>query len=93
MIEVSYSVDNTHIKNSYMLKTRKIIREETIRIMDERKKKGYNVSRSIDSYVREWIGHNRLYKLGICKDRTRDADLEENVNLFKNLVWLILGGI
>jgi len=93
MIEASYSVDNTHIKNSYMVKTRKIIREETIRIMNERKSKGYDVSRSINSYAREWRGHNRLYRMGICRDRTKDADLEENTNLFINLVWLILGGI
>lgn len=93
MIEVSYSIDNTHIKNSYLIKTRKIIKEETIKIMAEREAKGYNVSRTINSYVREWIGHNRLYRWGICKERTRDVDLEENTNLFKDLVWLILGGI
>ena len=69
------------------------IREEVEEIVDYRKITKRPVTRSINSYVREWRGHNRLYKWGIARSHTRDVDLNENNNIIEELLWLILGGI
>lgn len=31
--------------------------------------------KSINNMIFEWCAHNLLYNLGICKDRTKDVDL------------------
>ena len=100
MIEPSYSKDNTHVKNSYMLTTKKAIRDEVDWIIIGRKARKLPVTRSANSYVREWRGHNRLYKRGILPSHTKEVDLEEYIGfigkvkgLFLSVVWLILGGI
>lgn len=100
MIEPSYSKDNTHVRNSYMLTTKKAIRDEVDWIIIGRKARKLPVTRSANSYVREWRGHNRLYKLGLYKSHTKDVDLEEYIKakdkilgIFKAIIWLILGGI
>lgn len=92
-MEVNYSQNNTQVKNSYLLSTTKAIREEVEEIVDYRKMTKRPVTRSINSYVREWRGHNRLYKWGIARSHTRDVDLNENNNIIEELLWLILGGI
>jgi len=92
-MEVNYSQNNTQVKNSYLLSTTNAIREEVEEIVDYRKMTKRPVTRSINSYVREWRGHNRLYKWGLFKNHTRDVDLNENNNIIEELLWLILGGI
>ena len=100
MIEPSYSKDNTHVKNSYMLTTKKAIREEVDWIILCRKARKLPVTRSANSYVREWRGHNRLYNKGLFKSHTKEVDLEERITIkdkikgiFMDLIWLIIGGI
>ena len=93
MIDPSYNKYNTHVKNSYMLTTKKAIRVEVEWIIQARKMRKLPVTRSVNSYIREWRGHNKLYKLGLFKSRTKDVDLEENQNILLKIVWLILGGI
>lgn len=92
-MEVNYSQNNTQVKNSYLLSTKNAIREEVEEIVDYRKITKRPVTRSINSYVREWRGHNRLYKWGIARSHTRDVDLNENNNIIEELLWLILGGV
>lgn len=92
-MEVSYSPYNTKVLNSYLLTTKKAIREEVQWIKENREARGYIVSRTTNSYVREWKGHNRLYKWNILRNHTKDVDLDENMSLFWEIVWIILGGI
>ena len=100
MIEPSYSKNNTHVKNSYMLTTKKAIREEVDWIILCRIARKFPVTRSVNSYVREWRGHNRLYNKGLFRSHTKEVDLEEYVGvigkikcLFLSIVWFVLGGI
>ena len=60
------------------------------------------VTRTLNSYVREWKAHNRLYYWNINKDNkwskeivehAKDCDLEENQSKFWAIVYLILGGV
>ena len=89
-MNIDYSESNTHVKDSYQytdynLNVMTIIRERHLRSLP--------VTRSFESYVREWRGHNRLYKLHLFRSHTKDVDLDENMSMFWELVWLIIGGI
>lgn len=99
-IIIDYHKENTHIENSYLLTTRKAIREEVETIIFVREAKRYPVRKHKSSYVNEWKGHNRLYKIGYKQDHTKDVDLEERITpmeklkgLLMDLIWLIIGGI
>lgn len=92
-MEIEYSPNNTKIINSYLLTTKKAIKEEVEWITDNRAMRGYKVSRTTNSYVREWKGHNRLYKWGLFRSHTKDVDLNEDMSLFWEIIWIILGGI
>ena len=52
---------------------------------------GYESKRTIESWVREWKAHNRLYKLGLFRSHTKDCDLEENEKLHRLAIYQILG--
>ena len=60
-------------------------------IIKDRKELELPVTRSEASYISEWKSHNRLYKLGIKRNRTKDVDLEENINPTRNFLYSILG--
>lgn len=92
-MEIEYSPHNTKVINSYLLTTKKAIKEEVEWIKENRIARCYVVSRTTNSYVREWKGHNRLYKWGIFRSHTKDVDLDENMSLFWEVIWFILGGI
>ena len=51
----------------------------------------YYSKRSIDSWIKEWKAHNRLYKLGLFRSHTKDCDLEENEKWWRLLVYEIIG--
>ena len=90
-MKITYSHDNTHIQDSYQIKLRKSMENEVEFIKQARKIRKYPVTRTTNSYVREWKGHNRLYRMGLFKSHTKDCDLEENISLFKELIWMVLG--
>ena len=48
------------------------------------------VNRTLDSCINEWIAHNRLYKLGLFKERCKDTDLSMNESLFRRICYWIL---
>ena len=87
--KISYTEDNTHIIDSYQVKD---INLDVGSIIRERHIRHLQVTRTFESYVREWKGHNRLYNLGLFKSHTKDVDLEEPQNWFWKIVWFILGG-
>lgn len=99
-MKISYSIGNTHIEDSYLITMRKSIANEVNWIVENRKAQKLPITRSNNSYIREWKGHNRLYKKNIKRDHTKDVDLEERLTpkekikgLFMDLIWLIIGGI
>ena len=48
------------------------------------------INRSEKSCLNEWIAHNRLYKLGLFKDRCKDTDLTMNESLFRRIIYWLL---
>ena len=51
----------------------------------------YHSKRNINSWLKEWKAHNRLYKLGLFISHTKDCDFEENESWWKLLVYEIIG--
>lgn len=87
---VEYSKNNTKVYDGYKF-SNKEIEEAVVEIMQERKKIGLPVTRTKASYVSEWKTHNRMYKLGIERSRTKDVDLEEDIKPVRNLLYSIFG--
>ena len=48
-------------------------------------------NRGYDDLIHEWVAHNRMYKWGIKKDKTKDVDLEFNESKKKIILFNILG--
>ena len=47
--------------------------------------------RDYDLLVSEWVAHNRMYKWGIKKDKTKDVDLEFKERWYNKLIFKIIG--
>lgn len=87
-MKIEYSEDNTHVVDSYKIDN---INLSVCYIIRERHLRNLKVTRSFESYVREWRGHNRLYNLHLFRSHTKDVDLDENMSMFWEVVWLIIG--
>ena len=87
-VKIRYDEECISIIDSY-----KIHDKDTMRVTLECfiMETNYESIRSIESWIREWKAHNRLYKLGLFKSHTKDCDLEENEKLHRLLVYRILG--
>lgn len=87
-MKISYSESNTHVEDSYKdtnikLSVGYIIRERYLRKLPQ--------TRTFESYVREWKGHNNLYKLHLFRSHTKDVDLEEPSKWYLELIWWLIG--
>lgn len=72
----------------YTDKQIKKLGEKIVRI---RKLQGLIVTRKPYSYASEIKTHKRLYKLGICRKRTKDCDCEEKLDIILKIIYFILG--
>ena len=89
-MNVVYRETYTKVYDSYKY-TDKEIREAVREIIATRKELGLPVTRTEESYVKEWKTHNRLYKIGYQRSRTKDVDLEENIESTRNFLYSIFG--
>ena len=80
---------NIKIKNSYLIQNKKEMKEIILEILE--KASLYNKKRSINSLVREWRCHNRIYKLGLFVSHTKDCDLESNEALYRRIFYFFFG--
>ena len=87
-VEFKYNKDFVTIVDSY-----KITNPYTIEDMlyEFKKNTGYKSKRSIKSWTKEWKAHNRMYKLGLFRNHTKDCDLEENEKWWRLLIYEIIG--
>ena len=89
-MRVDYRETYTKVYDSHVY-TNDEIEQAVDEIIKTRKELGLPVTRTKSSYVSEWKSHNRLYKLGIQRSRTKDVDLEEEINSTRNFLYSILG--
>ena len=88
-MKVTYTENNTHVEDSYKCED---IGLEVMQIMRERHLRKLKVTRTFESYVREWKGHNRLFNLHIARSHTKDVDLNEDNTKLEDIVWMVIGG-
>lgn len=89
-MKVDYRETYTKVYDSYQYSNEEI--EQAVEeIMRKRKELGLPVTRTKSSYISEWKSHNRLYKLGIQRSRTKDVDLEEEIDQTRNFLYSIFG--
>lgn len=88
--KVEYSEKVTKVYDSYTYSDSEI-RQAVKEIIEKRKELGLPVTRSESSYVSEWKSHNRLYKIGYQRSRTKDVDLEEEIDSTHNFLYSIFG--
>ena len=89
-MQVDYRETYTKVYNSYKYSNEEI--EQAVEeIMQKRKELGLPVTRTKSSYISEWKSHNRLYRLGIQRSRTKDVDLEEEIDQTRNFLYSIFG--
>ncbi len=87
-VRIQYNSGNIRIIDSYKVKDK----FDMILILKLFiKKTGWISKRSVESWLKEWKAHNRLYKLGLFKSHTKDCDLEENEKLHRLIAYQILG--
>jgi len=85
---IIYSKYNTKIIDGYLEKN---ISKKVDEIIEYRKRMKYPVTRTKASYIAEWKAHNRLYRLGIKRSHTKDIDLEERINKYKDIIYRVIG--
>ena len=88
--KVEYSEKVTKVYDSYTYSDSGI-RQAVKEIIEKRKELGLPVTRSESSYISEWKSHNRLYKIGYQRSRTKDVDLEEEIDSTHNFLYSIFG--
>ena len=89
-MKIEYYEDETVIIDSYRL-TNYEIKNVVPEIIYYRLKRYFPVTRTNKSYEREIKAHNRLYKLGLYKDHTKDCNLEEPIKWYYELIYFIIG--
>ena len=88
--KVEYTEKVTKVYDSYTYSDSEI-RQAVKEIIGKRKELGLPVTRSESSYISEWKSHNRLYKIGYQRSRTKDVDLEEEIDSTRNFLYSIFG--
>ena len=76
---------NTHILDSYQLKSKDEIRAYLQRLRDLGIETLAVNRRDMESMVREWRAHNFFYLLHIFRRRTKDVDLELKQSWWREL--------
>ena len=87
-ILIEYDAGNVRIVDSYKVKKEEDMLEV---LMWFKLKTGFRSRRSMDSWIREWKAHNRMYKIGLFKNHSRDCDLEELEKWYRRLVYWFIG--
>ena len=76
---------NTHIVDSYLLKSKKEMRDYLQMFRD----KGFSEMavnrRDLESMIREWRSHNFFYYIHVYRSRTKDVDLELKQTWYREL--------
>ncbi len=87
-VKIEYDKGYVTVFNSYEVTSQWIMAYVLTEFKD---RTGYKSKRSLNSWIREWKAHNRLYRLGLFESHTKDCDLEENEKWYRRLVYWFIG--
>lgn len=83
-------INNIHIENSYKITKRKEMKKILLTIQSKHPNCKVFSKRSMNSLIFEWVAHNRLYKIGYRRDKTKDVDLDIEETWCRKLIYRIL---
>ena len=83
--KVILSPTNTHILDSYMVKTKEAMREYLTQLRKDVAPEMAVCQRDLESQVREWRSHNLFYFFHVVRSRTKDVDLELKQTWYREL--------
>ena len=83
-----YDKNNIHVVDSYKVKENDIMNY----LVEFKRKigKDFTYKRSLEDMKIEWIAHNVLYRMGICKSRTKHVDINENETTLRKTGYSII---
>ena len=87
--ECTCTADNIHIKDSYEIDDKEV--PHYLSMLNAALDGSFKYKRTIDSWAKEWIAHNRLYRAGLFKSHTKDVDLNEDESKFRLIIYNIIG--
>lgn len=82
---VILTYENTHINDSYLVRSKKDMCEFLNAIRKECSPDMAVSARSIKSLVCEWRSHNFFYNIHIFRSRTKDVDLERHQSWWREV--------
>lgn len=77
------------IRDAYTITDKKEMEKILVEALLEAKI--YKTKRSLKNLKREWISHNRMYKLHLFRSHTKDCDFESKQKLWVKIVYFIWG--
>ena len=89
-MEIELTENESVIKNCYRYSD-EYLRYIVSEIVIKRNDRDLKITRSIRSYLCEAIAHKRMYKLGLFRSKTKDCNLEENINKVIEIMYYIIG--
>ena len=89
-IHIQFNSKNIHIIDSFRVKRKRDMEKLLSQVEYASFERGIFYSRDLESWIQEWKAHNVLYNLGICKERTKSVDLNENENKIRKFGYFIL---
>jgi hypothetical protein len=82
---------NIQIKDSYKVSVTREMKDVLAYLREKYPDNSVLNNRKDSSLIREWKGHNFLYKLGIMRSHTKDVDLDvESKNVFYTIGYWFL---
>lgn len=87
-VKIQYDKSNVKIIDSYKVKRRW---DMLFILITFQENTNYHSKRSLDSWIREWKAHNRLYRLGLFRSHTKDCDLNEDEKFWRVFFYRIIG--
>ena len=79
------------IDNSYNVKNKEIMSFLSDLMSQFARDGRLTHKRTFESWETEWVAHNRLYKLGLFRNHTKDVDLYEDESKIRLFFYTIIG--
>lgn len=87
------SAKNVQIINSYLIEDVEDRQKILELLYTESLRRGFNYSRSLDSWKAEWAAHNQLYIWNLYTDQVDSVDLDEGEPLWRQVIYKIISFI
>ena len=90
IVEFIATPTNIHIVDSYRFNSKKDIDAILNSISEWLEKEDMLYTRTKESWRKEWLAHNLLYRIGYKKERTGSTDLSEDESALRLFLYSIL---